>query len=128
MQIDSTHIGYLSLHQGPQAGWVNYPFTEADLTSADSDKLNDVKSWLDGLNEPWSETSQRYIVHPSYVCGVVPEGERWICDYTSIVYDMIEAHVIAYGKTAEEAFNNCQKKLLHLLNDIAPQFAEDNND
>ena len=62
MQINSTHIGYLSLHQGPQAGWVNYPFTEADLTSTDNDKRNDVKSWLDGLNEPWSETSQHYNV------------------------------------------------------------------
>ena len=58
----------------------------------------------------------------------MPEGERWICDYTSIVYDMIEAHVIAYGETAEEAFNNCRNRLLHLLLDIAPQFAKDNND
>lgn len=123
--LNNTHIGYLALYEGPEQGWVKYPLTEADLQSEDQDTRNDVKNLLEGLVEPWSETSKHYNVHPSYTCGAenITEDERWLCDYTSIVYDGIEAHVIAFGATAEDAFINCKNRLQYLFDDIAPTFS-----
>ncbi len=64
----------------------------------------DLQDWAYALNTPWSDTSTHYVVHPNY-CN----DEEWIAERTVIVYDSIEARIMAAGETPQKAIENCDE-------------------
>ena len=76
-----------------------------DLQSDDPIVKKVVQGWLYGLNEPWSDTSVHYALHPNFARDVTPET-CWVAEYTSIFYDFMQSVAIAYGPTPEEALKN----------------------
>jgi hypothetical protein len=109
----------MSIWSGQVGQFDTIPFTREDLESTDADKQREVQGWLNGISEPWSDTSVAYNIHPSYETGAIPEEERWVCDYNSIVYDGIEAHVRAHGNSPQTAFQKCIALIQELLSDYA---------
>lgn len=112
--INKDTIGYERVWC-PDRTWDTPSYTREDLNSQDVKKQQAVQGWLAGLAEPWSDTAVSFLVHPSNKTGVIPEDERWVCDYASFVYDGIEAHVCAYAATPHEAFERCHNLLNELI-------------
>lgn len=112
--INKDTIGYERVWC-PDRTWDTPSYTREDLNSQDVKKQQAVQGWLAGLAEPWSDTAVSFLVHPSNKTGVIPEDERWVCDYTSFVYDGIEAHVCACATTPQEALEKCHNLLNELL-------------
>lgn len=117
MMLQANHIGYMSIWTGTVGKFDITTFTREDLDSTDSEKQREVQGWLNGIDEPWSDTAISYNIHPSYATGHIPENERWVCDYTSIVYDGIEAHVRVCASTPQDAFTKCVALIQELLQD-----------
>ena len=117
MSLQPNHIGYMQVWTGKIGKFDTTPFTREDLESTNPETQREVQGWLNGIDEPWSPTSVNYSVHPSYEPGVIPLNETWVCDYTSIVYDGIEAHVRAHGISPQTAFQNCISLIQELLQD-----------
>lgn len=126
MSLQPNHIGYMRIWTGAVGKFDITAFTREDLESTDPEKQREVQGWLNGLDEPWSPTAVNYNVHPSYETGVIPVSEAWVCDYTSIVYDGIEAHVRTHGSSPQTAFQKCVNLIQELLQDYYE--APDDND
>lgn len=116
-QLTANHIGYLRMWTGKVGEFDIFPFTMEDLESTDDEKKREVQGWLNGIAEPWSHTAESYYIHPSYAVGHVPANEAWVCDYTSIVYDGIEAHVRVCAESPQTAFQKCTALIQTLLQD-----------
>lgn len=119
MILQPNHIGYMRVWTGIVGKFAITAFTREDLVSPDPEKQREVQGWLNGIDEPWSPTAVNYNVHPSYETGDIPANETWVCDYTSIVYDGIEAHVRAHGSSPQTAFQKCIALIQELLSDYA---------
>ena len=76
----------------------------------------DLNDWAFALNNPWSDTSTYYEVHPNYHFP----GE-WIAERTVIVYDSIEAHVAARAETPHDAIVACDKFMQEVIDNYAPK-------
>lgn len=63
---------------------------------------DELHNWAYALNNPWSDTSTHYNVHPNYHFP----GE-WVAERTIIVYDDIEAHIAARANTPQDAIVAC---------------------
>lgn len=125
MILKPNHIGYMSIWSGKIGEFDTVPFTREDLESTDTEKQREVQGWLNGIDEPWSDTSVGYNIHPSYETGTIPEDERWVCDYNSIVYDGIESHVRACASTPQQAFQKCIDLIQELLQNYYIEPPED---
>lgn len=130
MTLEAQHIGYETIWGGKPGEHHIETYTMDDLTSQDPEKQRSVQAWLNGIDEPWSDTAVSFHVHPSYKTGKIPENEQWVCDYCSIVYDGIESHVCTFAATAQEAFEKCVKLIDTLLTTyyIAPPDDEDDEE
>ena len=82
----------------------------------------DLNDWAFALNNPWSDTSTHYSVHPNYHFP----GE-WIAERTIIVYDDIEAHIAARADTPQDAIVACDKFMAEVIEKyyIKPSDEED---
>lgn len=69
-----------------------------------TNEQSELEDWAYCLNTPWSDTSMHYNVHPDY-----QNTGRWIAEKTVIVYDSIDASIIACGDTPQDAITNCDK-------------------
>ena len=125
--LQAKHIGYLQIWTGAVGKFDITPFTREDLESTDPEKQREVQGWLNGIDEPWSPTSVSYNIHPSYQTGLVPESESWVCDYTSIVYDGIEAHVRVCAASPQTAFQKCVALIQELLQDYYEPVEDDDD-
>ncbi len=70
----------------------------------------EIKDWAYALNNPWSNDSMHYTVHPNH-----KTHEGWIATKTIIVYDSVEAMIAGNGNTPEEAISNCETFLKHVI-------------
>ena len=71
------------------------------------DELHD---WAYGLNNPWSDTSTYYHVHPNYHFP----GE-WVAERTVIVYDNIEMHIAARADSPQDAIVACDEFMKEVI-------------
>jgi hypothetical protein len=85
-----------------------------------SDK--ELQDWAFALNNPWSDTSTYYEVHPNYHFP----GE-WIAERTIIVYDDIEVHIAARADSPQDAIVECDKFMAEVIAKYAPK-DEDNDE
>lgn len=125
MTTNNNAIGSISILAGTPSRWETTYFTKEDLLSTNPATQKDIQHWLFGLYEPWSDTSISYNIHPSYQTGAIPEDEQWVCDYTSIVYDGITAHVHVRAATPTEALTKCQQFIEELLETYYIKSSED---
>lgn len=114
--LSNDTIGYESIWSGTAGKFEIVEYSMENVCSTDPEKQREVQGWLNGLAEPWSETSVGYSVSPNHASGEIPHDKRWIANYNSIVYDGIEAHVIAYAETPQEALQKCIALKDKLLN------------
>jgi hypothetical protein len=73
---------------------------EGDFVNSEED----LKTWANLLNNPWSDTSSHYSIVPNYHFP----GE-WIAEKNVIVYDDVEAHIAANGDSPVEALKALQE-------------------
>ena len=65
---------------------------------------DELEDWAHCLNNPWSDTSMHYSIHPNY-----QDPTKWIAQKTVIVYDSIEGVIAASGDTPQDAITNCEE-------------------
>ena len=69
--------------------------------------------WALWLNSPWSDSCVQYVVEMNTNnTGMLIDGEpAWRCKYSSVGYDACTGIIYGYGRTADEAKENCNKNL-----------------
>lgn len=81
-----------------------------DETGVFINSQDELKDWVYALNNPWSGTSMSYNVYPNYREG------GWIATKTVIVYDSIDAEILASGDTPQDAITNVDQLIIDLSN------------
>lgn len=87
---------------------------------ADSDDLN---NWAVVINSPWSQKHLSYKIELNCESAYeeMDENEpKWRCIYSITGYDMIEAEVIGYGNTEEEALKDCKELFEYIQKTFNP--------
>jgi hypothetical protein len=121
MNKDYNIIGYL--HEYSLGKEIKDPIFLEDLNTSDPDKLDLIKGWAYGLDNPWSGSAASYVLN----CDdryVVDDEHRWKATFSSIFYDCLESTAICYAKTPDEAL----KKVQELVEDVIEKFAEKDED
>lgn len=94
-------------------------YSDSDLETATIQDTDLLENWAVTLNSPWSQVHEHYRIEANCKDAYTEMDENeptCRCRYHVIGYEGIEAEVIGYGNTEEEALADC-KKLFKYLQD-----------
>lgn len=79
----------------------------------DGSELNkeDLEEWADWINSPWSQTDERYEIKVNCkdaYTAIDKNDPIWVCEYSIMGYEGVEASVCGYGNTEIEALEHCK--------------------